>query len=486
MKIVFAASEMEPFAKTGGLADVIGSLSGEIKALGHEVIAFLPRYKNIDTHKKGLQTVLENLEVQVGSEKIKGTVFSFVAKNGVTVYFIDQPDFFNRDTYYGNASGDFPDNDRRFVFFQRAVLESLKRIPFKPDVIHCNDWQTGLIPVYLKTVYANDAFFSKTKSVFTIHNLAYQGNFPPDSLPMTGLGWEHFTMQRLEFYGKFSFLKGGIIDADSVTTVSERYAQEIQSKEFGCGLEGVLSRRREQLHGVLNGIDPKDWNPATDTEIYEKFDAKKIEKKLANKTALQKENNLSADPKAPLFGVVSRLVEQKGLDILIPAMEALSGSGCQFIVLGTGEEKYHHALRDLAKRNKGKFSVHITFDAKFAKKMYAGCDMVLLPSYYEPCGLAQMIGLRFGTIPVVRYTGGLADTIQEFDPKTGKGNGFVFKEYKADALRVAIERSVEVYKNTKQWQALMENAMACDFSWGASARKYEHIYEITKKRTLSV
>lgn len=475
---------MEPFAKTGGLADVIGTLSGEIKALGHEVVAFLPRYRQIDTHKKGLQTVLENLEVQIGSEKIKATLFSYIAKSGVTVYFIDHPDFFNRETFYGNSSGDFSDNDRRFAFFQRAVLESLKRIPFKPDVIHCNDWQTGLIPVYLKTVYASDPFFSKTKSVFTIHNLAYQGNFPPDSLPMTGLGWEHFTMQRLEFYGKFSFLKGGILDADAVTTVSERYAQEIQSKEFGAGLEGVLSRRREYLHGVLNGIDLKEWNPATDADIYEKFDAKKIDKKAANKAALQKENGLNVDPKAPLLGVVSRLVEQKGIDILIPAMEKLANSGYQFAVLGTGEEKYHHALRDLAKRNKGRFSVHITFDPKLAKKMYAGCDMILLPSYYEPCGLAQMIGLRFGTIPVVRFTGGLADTVQEFDPKTGKGNGFVFKEYQADVLRDAIERAAAVYHNPKQWAILMENAMACDFSWGASARKYEHIYEVTKKKAL--
>ncbi len=483
MKIVFAVSEMEPFAKTGGLADVIGSLSGEIKALGHDVVAFLPRYKNID-RRHGLQTVLENLEVQLGSERIKGTVYSVTAKNGVVVYFIDQPDFFNRDAYYGNSLGDYPDNDRRFAFFQRAVLESLKRIPFKPDVIHCHDWQTGLIPVFLKTLYAQDPFFAKTKSVFTIHNLAYQGNFPPDSLPMTGLGWEHFRMERLEFYGKFSFMKGGILDSDSVTTVSERYAQEVQSKEFGCGMEGVLSRRRENFHGVLNGIDLKEWNPATDTEIYEKFDAKKIDKKHANKAALQKENGLTADPEAPLFCVVSRLVEQKGIDILVPAIEALGNSGYQFIVLGTGEEKYHHALRDLAKRNKGRISVHITFDAKMAKKMYAGSDMILLPSYYEPCGLAQMIGLRFGTIPVVRFTGGLADTIQEFDPKTGKGNGFIFKDYKPDALRECIERAVAVYQSPKAWSDLMQNAMAADFSWGASARKYEHIYEVTKKKAL--
>lgn len=486
MKIVFAASEMEPFAKTGGLADVIGSLTGEIRALGHEVAAFIPRYKTIDVHKRGLQSVVENLEIPVGSEREKGSVYGVTMKNGVSVYFIDHPDFFNRDAFYGNASGDYPDNDRRFTFFQRAVIESLKRIPFKPDVIHCHDWQTGLIPVYLKTVYAQDPFFQKTKSVFTIHNLAYQGNFPPDSLPLTGIGWEHFRMERLEFYGKFSFLKGGILDADAVTTVSERYAQEIQSKEFGCGLEGVLSRLRGHLHGVLNGIDPKEWDPETDTEIPAQYSFKKIEKKQANKVSLQKENGLEASLEIPLLGVISRLVEQKGIDILVPAMEALRGQKIQFLILGTGQEKYHHVLREFAKRSKGKVSVHITFDAKLAKKMYAGCDMILMPSYFEPCGLGQMIGMRFGTIPVVRATGGLADTVEDFDPKTGKGNGFSFKEYSVDTLRNAIERGFAAFRDKAQWLGLIKNAMTCDFSWAASAKKYEHIYETTKKRALTL
>ncbi len=477
---------MEPFAKTGGLADVMGALTAEISALGHEVIAFLPRYKNIDIHKRGLHLVADDLEVVLGSEREKGKVYSSSLKNGVTVYFIDKPEFFGREFFYGNAGGDYPDNDRRFAFFQRAVFETLKKISFKPDVIHSNDWQTGLIPVYLKTVYAADPFFQKTKSVFTIHNLAYQGNFPPDSLPMTGLGWENFRMERLEFYGKFSFLKGGLVDADAITTVSERYAQEIQSKEFGCGLEGVLIRAREHLHGIVNGIDPHEWNPETDKDIAAAFSAKKIEKKAANKAALQKDHGLNPDPKAPVLIVVSRLVEQKGMDILIPALEGILTAGAQFVLLGTGEERYHHVLRDIAKKFKGKAAVHITFDAKMAKRMYAGADMILLPSYYEPCGLGQMIGLRFGTIPVVRATGGLADTIQEFDPRSGRGNGFSFRDYTAEALRETVDRAIAVYRNEKKWQELVENAMACDFSWTASAKKYEHVYEITKKRALQV
>lgn len=486
MKIVFVASEMEPFAKTGGLADAMGALAAGIAGLGHEVAVFLPRYKQIDIQKRGLQLAVDNIEVQLGSEKEHGKIYSASLKSGVAVYFVDKPEFFVRDTYYGPTGTDYPDNDRRFAFFQRAVFEALKKLPFKPDIMHAHDWQAGLVPVYLKTIYSHDSFFSKTKSVFTIHNLAYQGNFPPDSLPMVGLGWEHFRMERLEFYGKFSFMKGGLLDSDALTTVSERYAQEIQTKEFGCGMEGVLARVRGHLHGIVNGIDTEEWNPETDKEIAAQFNFKKIEKKAVNKAALQKDHGLELDPKAPVLVVVSRLVEQKGVDILIPALESILAMGTQFVLLGTGEERYHHVLREIAKKNKTRCAVHITFDARMAKRMYAGADMILLPSYYEPCGLAQMIGLRYGTVPVVRATGGLADTVQEFDPKTGKGNGFSFRDYTADALRQTVERAISVYKNEKKWLELVENAMSSDFSWKASAKKYEHIYEITKKRALQV
>lgn len=486
MKIAFIASEMEPFAKTGGLADVTGCLAAEIQALGHEVAAFIPRYKNIDIQKRGLKMIADDIEVQLGGDKVRGGVLALGLKTGVTVYFIDQPDFFNREFFYGTSTGDYHDNDRRFTFFQRAALEAMKRVAFKPDVIHCHDWQTGLVPVYLKTVYAQDSFFSKTKSVFTIHNLGYQGNFPPDSVPITGLGWEHFRLERLEFYGKISFLKGGLVDADSLTTVSERYAQEIQGKEFGCGMEGVLARVKGHLHGVLNGIDVKEWNPETDNELVKKFSLKDLSGKAVNKAALQKENGLTVDPKALLIGVVTRLVEQKGLDILIPAMESLKDTNVQFLILGTGEEKYHHALRDLSKRNKGRICAHITFDAQLAKRIYAGSDAFLMPSYYEPCGLGQMIALRFGSIPIVRATGGLADTVQEFDFKNEKGNGFLFQEYKTEALKEAIERAAAIFKNEKKWQELVKNAMESDFSWTASAKKYEQIYQATKKRALSV
>ncbi len=484
MKIVFAVSEMQPFAKTGGLADVAGSLSAALQGLGHEVVVFLPRYRTVDVRKLELKSVLDSFEVPVGNEKEKGRLLERKLENGVRVLFIDHAEFFNRDTFYGTAHGDYPDNDRRFIFFQRAIFQCLKGISFKPDILHCHDWQTGLIPVYLKTLYAHDPFFQKTKSVFTIHNLGYQGNFPPDSLPATGLGWEHFRLERLEFYGKVSFLKGGLVDSDALTTVSERYAQEIQTLEFGSGLEGVLVRRRETLYGVLNGIDPEEWNPETDRDIPARFSMAKTDKKTVNKAALQKENSLVPDLQKPLIGMVTRLVDQKGLDILIPALGALMQRGAQFVLLGTGEEKYHHVLRDFAKKNKGQCGVHILFDSKMAKRIYAGSDMMLMPSYYEPCGLGQMIALRYGSIPVVRETGGFADTIRNFDPKTGTGNGFSFQEYTPEALLDSVDRAFKVYGNEGKWKDLTRNAMACDFSWDASAKKYGRVYEITKRRPI--
>ncbi len=453
MKIVFAASEMVPYAKTGGLADVIGSLTAALCRQGLEVSAFIPRYKNIDLSKWGLQVAVEDFAIQVGSVREHGKIYKAVAPGGsdnIKVYFVDHPEFYCREGFYGTAAGDYPDNDRRFIFFQRAILENLKALGLKPDVIHGHDWQTGLIPVYLKTLYASDPFFQKTKTVFTVHNLGYQGNFPPDSLPATGLGWEQFRMERLEYYGKVSFLKGGLLDADTVTTVSERYGQEIQTKEFGCGMEGVLAKRRERLQGILNGIDWEEWNPETDRDLAAVFSASKLEGKAANKTALQKENNLKMEARAPILGVVTRLVDQKGIDILIPALGNLLERGAQLVLLGTGEEKYHHILREFAKKNKGRASVHILFDPKMAKHIYAGADMMLMPSYYEPCGLGQMIALRFGTVPVVRATGGLADTITDYDPKTGQGNGFVFKEYTSDALSKAVGRAMELYQNEKK------------------------------------
>ncbi len=484
MKIVSVASEMMPFAKTGGLADVAGTLTREIRGLGHDVIAFLPRYKSVDLQKGGFKVVIERLLIDVGSEKESARVYHAVDDKGVQIYLIDHPGFFQRDQLYGTAMSDYPDNDRRFIFFQRAVLETLRAVGLVPDIIHCHDWQTGLICAYLKTLYARDPIFKKTRSVFTVHNLAYQGNFPPDSLPLTGLSWDEFKLEKLEFYGKISFMKGGLVYSDAVTTVSERYAREIQTKEFGCGMENVLASRREALFGVINGIDFSEWNPETDPDIASKFSATEIEKKKINKAALQKENGFKIRPDVPVVSIISRLVDQKGLDILIPAMESMTQRDLQFVLLGTGDEKYHKILRELAKKHKDRFGIHIVFDGKMAKRIYAGSDLFMMPSYYEPCGLGQMISLRYGTIPLVRATGGLADTIQEFNPKNGRGNGFAFEEYSTEALIQTLDRALKVYQNPESWLGLMKNAMASDFSWTASARRYLEIYQSVSRGKL--
>jgi starch synthase len=475
VKIVSVASEAIPFAKTGGLGDIAGTLPLEIRGLGHESIVFLPRYKTVEVGD--WKPAISELQVPLGGEKITGRVYQFNHPRGVPFYFIDYPDFFCRQEFYGTSLGDYPDNDRRFIFFQRAVLETLRALKIRPDIIHCHDWETGLIPVYLKTLYAKEPLFEKTKSVFTVHNLAYQGNFPPDSLPVTGLGWDQFKMEKLEFYGKVSFLKGALVYADVLTTVSESYSLQIQSKEFGCGLEGILAKRALKLFGIVNGIDYDEWNPETDKDIFERYGLASVQKKRNNKTQLQKEDGLKVDAEIPLCGVVSRLVDHKGIDILIPALQGIRELGMQFVLLGTGEEKYHQVLREIAKKNKGHFGMHIVFDPKMAKHIYAGCDMFIMPSYYEPCGLAQMISLRYGTIPVVRATGGLADTIQEFDPRTGEGNGFRFNDYSSDALLEALKKGLKVYQDKRSWQRLIQNAMTSDFSWTASAKRYIKLYE---------
>lgn len=486
MRIVFVTPEMIPFAKTGGLADVTGTLPKEIQALGHEVVCILPKYKKVDSSRWPLKDAIDRLQVPVGSDVETSRVFGFDDRSGMKVYFLDQPEYFSRDELYGTPMGDYPDNDHRFVFFQRGVLEALKKLGFKPDVIHCHDWQTGLVATYLKTIYANDAFFAKTKTVFTIHNLAYQGNFPPDSLPITGLSWDEFKLERLEFYGKVSFLKGGLVYADALTTVSPRYAKEIQTKEFGCGMEGVLQTRKNDLVGIINGIDPQEWDPEGDPEIPFPFSLKKMDGKAANKEALQKENHFKIDPRIPLLGIVTRLADQKGLDILAPAVEKMMKRGLQLVLLGTGEEKYHQLFRDLKKEYPQQLGVHILFDAKMAKRIYAGSDIFLMPSRYEPCGLGQLISLRFGTIPLVRETGGLADTVEDFNPKTGEGTGFVFKEYRTQAFLETLERTLEVFRDLKLWPKLMKNAMKCDFSWRASAKHYVELYNRIERKPVSV
>lgn len=487
MKIVFVCSELAPYVKTGGLADVTASLAHELQALGHEVYVFCPRYRSVDLDKGKFRLITDSMVISLGNDREQGRVFTAASEKGVKIYAIDHPEYYLRDGLYGTSFGDYPDNDRRFTFFQKAVLETMRVIGLVPDIFHCHDWQTGLIPAYLKTNDLWGRFFKKSKTLFTVHNLAFQGNFPPDSLPLTGLDWEEFKFDRLEFYGKISFLKSGLVYSDAVSTVSEHYAREIQEEEFGCGMAGVLKGRKDSLFGVLNGIDFDEWNPATDPDIAAPFSAKDIDKKYANKAALQKENDFEINPKIPLIGLITRLVDAKGIHIVIAAMEKFPELGVQFVLLGTGDEKYHRVLREIAKKNKEHFGFHIVFDPGMAKRIYAGSDIIVVPSYTEPCGLGQIIAPRFGAVPVVHKTGGLADAVCEFDPASGQGNGFVFDEFTGDGVLLALQRALKIYKNPKEWRSLVQNCMNYDSSWKAAAEKYLTIYDkvrsVKSKRT---
>ncbi|MEK6557757.1 MAG: glycogen/starch synthase, partial [Candidatus Margulisiibacteriota bacterium] len=416
MKIAFVSSEVVPFAKTGGLADVAGALPNELCKLGHEVSVFMPLYKCINRENYKLKPLLSDIAIDLGDEVVLGNAFSCTLRGGKTrIIFIEQEDFFNRAGLYQSEGKDFEDNAERFIYFSRAVLEICKRLDWKPNIVHCNDWQTGLIPVYLKSLYAHDPFFSEIRSIFTIHNLAYQGVFHKSFMEKTGLSWDLFTMDKLEFWGKLNFLKSGLVFSDLVTTVSERYSQEIQTEEYGAGLNGVLRGRKNDLFGIINGVDYKIFSPEKDTLIYKNYSSKSLEKKLENKKYLQKQVGLRSRKGVPLFGIISRLADQKGFDILSEVMESFMQLNCQLILLGTGEPKYHKLFEGLEAKYPSKLKALLKFDATMAQQIYAGCDLFLMPSRYEPCGLGQLISLKYGTIPVVRETGGLADTIIDFD-----------------------------------------------------------------------
>lgn len=459
LKVLMVSSEVVPFSKTGGLADVVGSLPLAINKLGVDIRVATPRYKSVKIY--GNEARLDD---------------------DVPVYFIEDEGYFMRDNLYGDKAGDYPDNLERFTSFSKKVLEILKDLDFKPDIIHCNDWQTALIPAYLKTILKDDPFYAGIKTVFTIHNIGYQGLFPKEEFPKTGLGWDLFSIDGLEFYGKVNILKGGLVFSDIITTVSPTYAREIQTKEFGYGLDGVLAQRKDFIFGIVNGVDYDEWNPSKDKELQYHFSSTKIDGKDKEKIALQREGGLKEDVNAPLIGIISRLADQKGLDIISQIIEPLLDMEVQLILLGTGDEKYHILFERMKRKHPKKASIHLKFDAVLAKKIYAGSDMFLMPSRYEPCGLGQLISLRYGTIPIVRKTGGLADTIIEYNPKTGEGNGFVFERYDADELFGTIRRAVDLYKDKGTWRKLVLKAMKCDFSWEGSAKKYIELYKKIKSK----
>ncbi|MEW6770708.1 MAG: glycogen synthase GlgA [Bacillota bacterium] len=477
LKVLFVSSEVVPFAKVGGLADVAGSLP---KALavgadeqGNDIRVVMPHYKEIE----GPQYLLDfpvplagQLRTCILRESKIDAQYKGESK-AVPVYFAANYHFFYRDGIYA-----FHDDDQRFAFFCYAVLEMLPRLGWQPDVIHCNDWQTAPIPLLLKTQYAANPFYQKTATVFTIHNLQYQGHFPRETLKLFGLGDEYFHPDRLEFYGKVNFMKAGLLYADVINTVSRTYAQEIQTPALGERLDGVLRIRSRDLYGILNGINYHEFNPAADPRIHRNYSVDDLEGKKDNKFALQKEMGLPFKD-VPVLGIISRLVTQKGLDLIAEIADELMHLDIQLVVLGTGDPYYHKVFESLKNRYPRKIGVYLGFNPVLAQRIYAGADIFLMPSRFEPCGLGQLIAMRYGTIPVVRATGGLADTVTEFNPATLSGNGFVFTEYSGRELYAAIARALKLYRNNPEvWQRLVKNAMSLDFSWARSAVEYLQLY----------
>ena len=481
MKVAFISSEVVPFSKTGGLADVSGALPKFLAELGHEVLVFTPLYRGI-LEKFKPKKLKKTLRVPVGSRVLDGALYECaLPESKARVCFLANDSFFDREGLYGDGKGDFTDNCSRFVFFSRGVLEAIKVLGFKPDVIHANDWQAGLVPVYCKVGYDGVEAITSASTVFTIHNMAYQGLFWHWDTPLTNIGWEHFNYRELEFFGKINFLKGGIVYSDTVSTVSPTYAKEIQvDEEMGAGLQGVLSGRASDLFGILNGIDYDVWNPETDKLIPENYTAGNLSGKAKCKKALQKEAGLKASPKVPLIGVITRLADQKGLDLIAEVIDELMEEDVQFVLLGTGQEKYHKLFKEVRKRYPRKAGIFLTFDNRLAHLIEAGSDMFLMPSRYEPCGLNQMYSLKYGTVPVVRATGGLADTITDATPEAieaGTANGFSFEPYESDDLLDVIRRALAAYSNREVWAGIVATGMRQDWSWARSAGEYVKLYE---------
>jgi starch synthase len=482
-RILLVSSEVVPYAKTGGLADVAGSLPRALMKLGCEVAVALPRYKSISPEKYKLTPLVKGMAVPMGMGEMNADILSTrLGETHGTVYFIQNDRYFDRDGFYGTPEGDYHDNAERFAFFSRAVLEMLKALNWYPEIIHLNDWQTGLIAAYLKTLYRSKPPYDSIRTLFTIHNMAYQGLFPKYVLPMTGIGWEEFQHEKMEFYDQVNYLKTGLVYSNAVNTVSPRYAQEIQTDEFGHGLQGVLTTRSSDLSGILNGIDYDDWNPATDKEIPAQYTVKNHEKKAESKKKLLQEEGLEYNPKTPVVGLVSRLTDQKGLDLISDIIQDFLALDVQFVVLGTGEPRYEAMFESLKQRFPTKLAFLPKFDPRLSKLVYAGSDMFLMPSRFEPCGLGQMIAMKYGTIPMVRKTGGLADTVENLSPDGKKGTGFVFDQYEASELLFVIKRAVEAFHQPKLWNDLVQRAMKQDLSWDSSARRYLELYgKILKK-----
>jgi starch synthase len=481
LKVYILAAEIVPFAKAGGMADVVGALPKALKASGHDVRLVMPRYGQVKPERFDLHTVLDAVSVRMGNYQEQVHVLQGSIGREIPVYFIDAPRYFERENIYG-----YTDDGERFILFCRGALEAVRALGWAPDVIHCNDWQTGIVPNWMHTLYHDDPFFSSSATVYTIHNLAYQGIFGRRILEVAGVAAGGFLYpQIVELANVVDIMGRGILFADAVTTVSERYAQEILTPTFGEKLDHLLRSRRDRLFGILNGLDYQEMDPATDHSIRVRFDARSLEKRVENKLALQERAHLPVRPDVPLLAMISRLADSKGFDLLAQIAQPLLAQGVQLVVLGIGEQQYHELFQSLAARYPEQVAIFLTFNSELAQAIYAGCDMFLMPSRFEPCGLGQLIALRYGGVPVVRSVGGLADTVQEYNPTSGSGNGFTFTNYDPWEFFAAIVRAIELYRFKDAWRVLQQRCMAADHSWHASARRYVEVYRLAREFHLS-
>lgn len=479
MRVLMTTAEATPFAQTGGLGEVLSALPAELVDLGVEVDVIMPGYSGIDAAKHNLETTDINIEIDLNAVNVAAGLRQLTDGRGVRYLFVDNSHYYDRDGLYGPVDGDdYEDNSERFVFLCRAAIEMALNMGKPYDVFHSHDWQAALVPVYLRTLFAGEGLLRKSASVLTIHNLGYQGIFGSRDMRVVGLDWQFFNPDQMEFYGKLNFLKSGIVFSDEVTTVSPGYREEILTPEFGFGLEGVLQEKGPHLTGILNGVDYSIWNPATDSMIAAKFSPEDLSGKAECKAAMQRLAGLAVRPEAPMIAMVSRLSSQKGIDLVDDLAHMIKDQDVQFVLLGTGEPRYQESFESLAREMPEKVIAYLTYDLELAHKIFAASDILLVPSRYEPCGLSQLYGLKYGAIPVVRATGGLNDTVEEFSQQRDEGTGFKFFLPEPTALEQSLRRALKLYwENPDGWKRLMVRAMTRDFSWTRSANEYKRLYE---------
>jgi len=476
LKVLIVASECAPFAKTGGLGDVVGSLPGALLKLGVDARVIMPKYAAIKEEFSKDFSYIDSVNITLGWRNQGASVYKSNTRS--PVYLIGNDYYFSRGGMYG-----YGDDFERFAFFTKACLEAINVINFVPDIIHFNDWQTGLGPVYLRDNYAGFTAFSNIKSLITIHNLQYQGIFSRPILTNIGLNDGYFTTDKLEFNSTVNLLKGGLVYADAINTVSNTYSYEIQTPEYGYGLDGVLRAQSYKLSGIINGIDNDEVDPQTSKYLDFKFSSKALSGKKKNKQALQEKLGLPVRADVPMIGIISRLVEQKGFDLVSVAMNEILSKDVQLVILGTGDSRFEGMFKHMAWVSPDKVSANIYFDEDLAQKIYASSDMFLMPSLFEPCGLSQIFAMRYGAVPIVRQTGGLADTVTHYDANTKQGNGFVFKNFDAYGMMWAVNEALYAYsKGSKEWNVIVKNAMKADFSWSRSAEQYVELYNRLKER----